>query len=96
MFDPITALVVKDSLEAISEEMSKTVERTAVHPLFNEVHDYSTGVFFYDGEVRLVARATAIPVHIFASILSVEALMDSFREDLHDVTDCDRHVGGIE
>ena len=36
MVDRITALVVKDSLEAISEEMSKTVERTAVHPLFNE------------------------------------------------------------
>ncbi|NIP97895.1 MAG: hydantoinase B/oxoprolinase family protein, partial [Akkermansiaceae bacterium] len=50
MLDPITSLVIKDSLEAISEEMSKTVERTAVHPLFNEVHDYSTGVFFYDGD----------------------------------------------
>ena len=85
MVDRITALVVKDSLEAISEEMSKTVERTAVHPLFNEVHDYSTGVFFYDGhDVRLVARATAIPVHIFASILSVEALMDTFGDDLHE------------
>ncbi len=85
MVDRITALVVKDSLEAISEEMSKTVERTAVHPLFNEVHDYSTGVFFYDGRnVRLVARATAIPVHIFASILSVEALMNTFRDDLHE------------
>ena len=85
MIDRITALVIKDSLEAISEEMSKTVERTAVHPLFNEVHDYSTGVFFYDGsEVRLVARATAIPVHIFASILSVEALMESFQDDLHE------------
>jgi len=85
MVDRITALVVKDSLEAISEEMSKTVERTAVHPLFNEVHDYSTGVFFYDGSnVRLVARATAIPVHIFASILSVEALMNTFRDDLHE------------
>ncbi len=85
MIDRITALVIKDSLEAISEEMSKTVERTAVHPLFNEVHDYSTGVFFYDGsDVRLVARATAIPVHIFASILSVEALMESFQDDLHE------------
>ncbi len=85
MIDPITALVIKDSLEAISEEMSKTVERTAVHPLFNEVHDYSTGVFFHDGEdVRLVARATAIPVHIFASILSVEALMEAFEGDIHE------------
>ena len=85
MIDPITSQVIKDSLEAISEEMSKTVERTAVHPLFNEVHDYSTGVFFYSGsDVRLVARATAIPVHIFASILSVEAMLDEFQDDIHE------------
>ena len=85
MIDPITSQVIKDSLEAISEEMSKTVERTAVHPLFNEVHDYSTGVFLYSGsDVRLVARATAIPVHIFASILSVEAMLDEFQDDIHE------------
>ncbi len=59
MVDRITALVVKDSLEAISAEMSKTVERTAVHPLFNEVHDYSTGVFFYKANTRDTAKAEA-------------------------------------
>ena len=49
---------IKDSLEAISEEMSKTVERTAEHPLFNEVHDYSTAVFFYSAsDVRLSSGA---------------------------------------
>lgn len=83
--DPITAQVVRDSLEFISEEMSRVVERSAVHPLFQEVHDYSTGVFFYDGEeVSLIARATAMPVHIFASVESITALLEVFGDDIHE------------
>lgn len=45
MFDRITTLAVEHSLDAISEEMSKTIERAAVHPVFSEVHEYSTGGF---------------------------------------------------
>ena len=83
--DPITAQVVRDSFEFISEEMSRVVERSAVHPLFQEVHDYSTGVFFFDGsEVSLIARATAMPVHIFASVESVKAIVEAFGDDIHD------------
>ncbi|GFN30073.1 hydantoinase B/oxoprolinase family protein [Paenibacillus xylaniclasticus] len=83
--DPITAQVIRDSFESISSEISRVVERTAVHPLFQEVHDYSTGVFYYDGkEVSMIARATAIPVHIFASITSVEALIKEFGSDIHE------------
>jgi N-methylhydantoinase B len=83
--DPITAQVVRDSFEFVSEEMSRVVERSAVHPLFQEVHDYSTGVFFYDGEdVSLIARATAMPVHIFASVASVQAIVDAFGDDIHE------------
>lgn len=83
--DQITAQVVREYLESVSTEMSRIMERTAVHPLFSECHDYSTGVFYYgSGEVTLMARATAIPVHIFASVLSVEALLAFFRDDLHE------------
>jgi hypothetical protein len=83
--DPITAQVVRDSFEFISEEMSRVVERSAVHPLFQEVHDYSTGVFYYDGrDVSLIARATAMPVHIFASVESVKAIVAAFADDIHD------------
>lgn len=83
--DPITMQVVRDTFEFISEEMSRVVERSAVHPLFQEVHDYSTGVFYYDGnEVSIIARATAIPVHIFASLTSVQAVFAAFGDDIHD------------
>ncbi len=82
--DPITAQVVREYLESVSKEMSSVVERTAVHPLFNECHDYSTGVFHRRDSVSLVARATAIPVHIFASLKSVEAMLDYFGDGLAD------------
>ncbi len=82
--DPITAQVVREYLESVSKEMSSVVERTSVHPLFNESHDYSTGVFHFHDSVSLVARATAIPVHIFASLKSVEAMLDCFGDGLVD------------
>jgi N-methylhydantoinase B len=82
--DPITAQVVREYLESVSKEMSSVVERTAVHPLFNECHDYSTGVFHRREQVSLVARATAIPVHIFASLKSVEAMLEYFGDSLVD------------
>ena len=83
--DPITLQVVRDSFEHITEEMSRVVERSAVHALFQEVHDYSCGVFYFDGhEVSLIARAMAIPGHIFASISSVRAVLDEFAGDVHD------------
>lgn len=83
--DAITSQVIRQYLETVSIEMSTTIERTSVHPLFNETHDYSTGVFYADGdEVDLVARSTAIPVHIFASLMSVRHMLDGYASDLHD------------
>src|SRR3982750_399956 len=83
--DDITKQVISDSLEAVSRTMSSVVERTAVHPLFQEVHDYSTGVCFYDGsEVSLVARAASLPAHIFGTLVATEALVLEFGSDLHD------------
>ena len=65
--------------------MSRVVERTAVHPLFQELHDYSTGLSYFDGsDGLLVARETAIPAHIFGTLVSVEALVAEFGSDLHD------------
>jgi N-methylhydantoinase B len=85
MADTITTQIVADSFEAIATEMSGMVERTAVHPLFQEVHDYSTGVFHAaGGDVSLVARSarSALPNHIFASIAAVQAIVDRFGRDM--------------
>lgn len=83
--DLITMQVVREYLESVSEQMSTTLERTAMHPLFSEAHDFSTGVLFSDKSgVSLVARAQSIPVHIFAALLSVETLTESFKGDIND------------
>jgi N-methylhydantoinase B len=84
--DLITFQIISDSLEAIATEMAGLVERTGVHPLFQEVHDFSTGVLYYDGaDVSLVARTakSALPNHIFASIAAVRGIVARFGDDIH-------------
>lgn len=86
--DKIRDQVIRQRIETIAQEMGVTVERTSVHPLFNETHDYSTGVFYSPGgsapgaHPELVARSTAIPVHIFAALLSVECMLSLYGDDL--------------
>ena len=76
MQDIITAEIIREYLETVSEEISKTMENTSVSVVFSEAHDYSTGVFYYDGKrVNLLSRANSQPVHIYASVRSVEALL---------------------
>jgi N-methylhydantoinase B len=98
VLDPITAEIIRNYLEAVTEEISKTMERTAVSNVYNEAHDYSCGVFYHDGaEVSLLARAAAIPSHIFASLVSVRTIVDHFAGDLHEgdvVVVSDPYMGG--
>ena len=83
--DQITAEIVRNYLETVSEEMSKIVENTATSQIFSEAHDYSTGIFYYDERgVNLVARAQAVPVHIFAALTSVETVLDVFKADVQE------------
>jgi N-methylhydantoinase B len=83
--DRITAEIIRNYLEAVSEEISKTMEMTAVSNVYNEAHDYSCGVFYYDGkDVSLLARAAAVPSHIWASIVSVQAIVDFFPGELYE------------
>ncbi len=83
--DRITAEIIRNYLEAVSEEISKTMEMTAVSNVYNEAHDYSCGVFYYDGsDVSLLARAAAVPSHIWASIASVQAIIDFFPGELYE------------
>jgi N-methylhydantoinase B len=65
--------------------MNTTMDNTSVSPIFSETHDCSAGLFYYDGsDVSLIARANAEPVHIFASVHSVEGLLHYYRNDLAD------------
>ncbi|MFC4403406.1 hydantoinase B/oxoprolinase family protein [Gracilibacillus xinjiangensis] len=82
--DMILSQVVGGSLDAIAREMSATVTRTARSPLFNEAHDFTTGVFDLSGrKSRLVAQAPGCTLHLYAIVGAVDHLIDAFRYDLH-------------
>ncbi|MBS1878799.1 MAG: hydantoinase B/oxoprolinase family protein [Actinobacteria bacterium] len=81
--DVVFGEIVREYFESVAKEMNTTMDNTALSPIFNETHDCSAGLFFFDGrEVSLIARANAEPVHIFASVHSVEGLISYYRNDL--------------
>ena len=85
MVDVITCEVIRDFMETVAAEIMKTLVRSAVSVMFNEAHDCSAGVFYYDGRtVSLISRADAMPVHIYACLSSVQECMDYFKGDLND------------
>ena len=63
-------------LASVADEMLEALVRTAFSPNIKERRDASTAVF--DGGGRLVAQAAAIPVHLGAMPLSVEAALSAF------------------
>ncbi len=98
MIDLITAEIVRQYLETVSEEISKTMENTSVSQVFSEAHDYSSGIFYFsDDRIELLARANSQPVHIFASLTSVEAMLREFKYSLKEgdiIIATDPYFGG--
>jgi N-methylhydantoinase B len=63
---------------SIADEMLEALVRTAYSSNIKERRDCSTAVF--DGGGRLVAQAAAIPVHLGAMPMSVEAALAAFED----------------
>ncbi len=57
--DPVTTEVVRQSLNAVADQMKTTLCRTAVSPVIYEMIDFACGLF--DPDVRLLAQARALP-----------------------------------
>jgi N-methylhydantoinase B len=83
--DFLAAQVIASNLDAAAQEMSPTVTRTALSPLFNEAHDFTTGIFDFRGqrEARLVAQAPGCTPHLYAIVGAVDAILERFRFNLH-------------
>jgi len=80
----ILTQVVGGTLDAIAQEMSAVVTRTSRSPLFNEAHDFTTGIFDLPGsKSRLVAQAPGCTLHLYAVVSAVDRLIEAFRYDLH-------------
>ncbi len=83
--DSITVEVIRGYLETVADEMSLTMKRTAVTPIFSESSDYSCAVMGGDGRLLAQALRTAsLPVHMGAMKFSVEAVLSDFEGDIHD------------
>ncbi|MEX2150856.1 MAG: hydantoinase B/oxoprolinase family protein [Steroidobacteraceae bacterium] len=84
MVDVVTAEIVRNFMESTAAEVVQSLVRSAVSPIFNEAHDCSAGIFFFDGETaQIIARADATPVHIYGALTSVQACLDFFEGDLN-------------
>lgn len=85
MRDPVTCEVVRDYMETVASEIFRTLVRSAVSVMFNEAHDCSAGVFYYDGEnVSLISRANSMPVHLYGCLSSVRECLHYFKGDLNE------------
>ena len=82
--DMIQGMIVGGGLNTAAEEMSAVVTRTARSPIFNEAHDFTTGIFDYrDGQARLVAQAPGCTLHLYAICPAVRSAIEAFRNNLH-------------
>jgi len=76
LFEAAARTLFGGLLSSVADEMLEALVRTAFSPNIKERRDASTAVF--DGRGRLVAQAAAIPVHLGAMPLSVEAALSAF------------------
>lgn len=58
--DPITSEVIRNAYNAIADDMSAVIARSAYSPIIYESHDYGIGIF--DREARLLGQYAGLPL----------------------------------
>jgi N-methylhydantoinase B len=79
--DPITVSVIQHRLVGIVDEMGEAMLRTSYSQILNSSRDFSTALC--DAQARLVAQAEHIPVHVGALPYAVQAVQQTFGDDVH-------------
>jgi N-methylhydantoinase B len=77
--DPVTQSVLRNAVQATTEEMTATLVRTAYSPNITERRDCSCALF--DASGALASQAETIPVHLGAMPFSVAAAIDAVPPD---------------
>jgi N-methylhydantoinase B len=80
--DPVTLAVISGALTSTVRQMTVTMERTAISPIFKLVHDYSNAVF--DGDRRLIVQGADLPIHLWSLALATKSVADRFGDDVHE------------
>ncbi|MCG8691940.1 MAG: hydantoinase B/oxoprolinase family protein [Minwuiales bacterium] len=77
--DPITLEILRNRIDAITEEMQLTLLRSAVSVILKEGEDCSSGLFDACGD--LIGQACANPLHLGVMGPAVKAILDRFPAD---------------
>src|ERR1700736_1521157 len=77
--DPVTAEVVRGSMETVCWEMASYVSRTATTPILNQSNERNATVL--DAKGRLVALSVGIPQFMLTSTLPVRFALEFFSVD---------------
>jgi N-methylhydantoinase B len=97
MTDPVTAEVIRDSMETVCFEMATYVSRTATTPILNQSNERNATIL--DAQGRLAALSVGIPQFMLTSTLPVRFALeylgaDEFREGDVFVANDPYHGGG--
>lgn len=81
--DPITTEVVRNAYNAIAEDMSTVLGRSAFSPVIYECHDY--GVALFNEKVETLGQAPGHPFFIGGLDSGAKAIVDKYgMDDLHE------------
>lgn len=80
-YDPITFSVILSRFDAIVNEMTRVLEKSAWTSILALAHDYSCGI--YDAVPRQVSMYDALPIHTTSLHLVVRKIADAFDGDIN-------------
>jgi len=80
-YDPITFSVILSRFDAIVNEMTRVLEKSAWTSILALAHDYSCGI--YDAVPRQISMYDALPIHTTSLHIGVREIAESFEGDIH-------------
>ena len=77
--DPFTLEIIKESLQAIGDEMFVTMQRTSMSTIIYEVLDYATGLT--DARGRLITQGNGVTLFLGTLDFGARSVLEKFGED---------------
>lgn len=74
--DPITSEVVRNAYNAIADDMSAMIARSAYSPIIYEAHDY--GIALFDSQARLLGQYAGLPLFTGGLDAGLKATIDRY------------------
>lgn len=78
--DPVTAEIIRSSLNSAANQMKQALVRTAYTPVIYETLDFAAAI--YDRQCRLLAQARSLPIFMGTLNFCVQAAIDAQEEPL--------------